>query len=55
MAKVMMVEIMRVMVVKMVVVMMVVVMMVVVRRKKKIPVPDRPYFFLPTLIFFQRD
>ena len=28
------------------------------RRKKKIsvvPVPDRPYFFLPTLLFFQRD
>jgi hypothetical protein len=30
----------------------------VVRRNKKIPVvpvPDRPYFFLPTLLFFQRD
>jgi hypothetical protein len=29
-----------------------------VRRKKKIPVvlvPDRPYFFLPTLLFFQHD
>jgi hypothetical protein len=29
--------------------------MLVVRRKKKpvVPVPDRPYFFLPTLLFFQ--
>jgi hypothetical protein len=28
-----------------------------VRHKKKpvVPVPDRPYFFLPTLLFFQRD
>ena len=27
------------------------------RRKKKpvVPVPNRPYFFLPTLLFFQRD
>jgi hypothetical protein len=26
-----------------------------VKKIPVVPVPDRPYFFLPTLLFFQRD
>jgi hypothetical protein len=26
-----------------------------VKKTPVVPVPDRPYFFLPTLLFFQRD